>query len=317
MIANKMSIFGFQGDKDKVIQGLNASNFTEIMAAEAESVGFVPVIGQHGSNALTFEANESLVLFKLRIDTKKVPPSAVNNEVKKRAEEIENREGYKPGRKQLREIKEQVQDEMILKALAQTVLIDGWFDFNNMLLVITESSGSKCDRVHGALLKAVDGLKPRFLRSAHNPSNIMTLWISGADEPPETITVDDKAKFAFPEGGKASLSALNLTDERIAQLTSMGGKVVELGITIKDRWSVVVTEMLVVKKITHVDIESEFGEASEEAWMAEATINADSAQKVHDALIDAFGGYMPKSQDDEESAPVPSDSSMESEMQAA
>ena len=317
MIANKMSIFGFQGDKDKVIQGLNASNFTEIMAAEAESVGFVPVIGQHGSNALTFEANKSLVLFKLRIDTKKVPPSAVNNEVKKRAAEIEEREGYRPGRKQMREIKEQVQDEMILKALAQTVLIDGWFDFKNMLLVITESSGSKCDRVFGALLKAVDGLRPRFLKSAQNPSNVMTLWISGADEPPETITVDDKAKFAFPEGGKASLSALNLTDERIAQLTSMGGKVVELGITIKDRWSVVVTEMLVVKKITHVDIESEFGEASEEAWMAEATINADSAQKVHDALIDAFGGYMPRSQDDEESADVSNEASMESAMQAA
>lgn len=61
---------------------------------------------------LVHKAGDHL-LISLGFEKKLLPSSVINQFAKARAAEIEEREGYKPGRKQMKEIKEAVTDELL------------------------------------------------------------------------------------------------------------------------------------------------------------------------------------------------------------
>src|SRR5271154_651342 len=61
--------------------------------------------------ALVYSTNGQMLL-TFRAEKKLLPASVVNQVTKARALEVEERQGFKLGRKQLRELKEQVTDEL-------------------------------------------------------------------------------------------------------------------------------------------------------------------------------------------------------------
>lgn len=284
MIIKKFAVFAFSATKEAVTDGLNSASFVETESGDPISYGFVPVLEE--SNA---HAAGNLIAFKLRVDSRRVPPSAVSKEVQRRAQAIEEESGFKPGRKHIKEIKEQVITDLLLKAIPSQSFVDGWFDFDTSRLVIAETTDSKIDLVVSFVLKSVDQSSIQPLRTVWAPSVIMTAWLESG-EVPDSLTIDDRAKFEFPHGGKASLTAVNVTDERVTQLLSMRAVVSELAVTISDKWSVTVSSGLRFKGLRHLGIESEAYEDRESAFNGELLVNADAATKVFDFVANLFGG---------------------------
>ena len=65
------------------------------------------------------------LLFALGTETKLLPASVVKDAAKAKAAQIEARMGFKPGKKQMRELREQIMSELLPKAFAKRRLPPG------------------------------------------------------------------------------------------------------------------------------------------------------------------------------------------------
>ena len=90
-------------------------------------------------------------LLTLRAEKKLLPGTVVNQVAKARAQEIEEQQGYKPGRKQMKEIKERVTDELLPRAFSVYRDTRVWIDPQNHWLVIDAAASAKADEVIGLL----------------------------------------------------------------------------------------------------------------------------------------------------------------------
>src|SRR3546814_10130867 len=86
-------------------------------------------------------------LMSLRVEKKLLPATVVNQVARARAQEIEEQQGYKPGRKQMKEIKERVTDELLPKAFSIYRDTRVWIDPVNHWMVVDAAASDKADEV--------------------------------------------------------------------------------------------------------------------------------------------------------------------------
>ncbi len=67
----------------------------------------------------------------MALPTHLLPTTVVNQVTRARAAEIEEQQGYKPGRKQLKELKEQVTEELLPRAFSNRRDTRVWIDPDN------------------------------------------------------------------------------------------------------------------------------------------------------------------------------------------
>jgi recombination associated protein RdgC len=91
------------------------------------------------NDSLVYSINRQMLLV-FRAEKKLLPASVVNQVTKARALELEEQQGFKVGRKQMRELKEQVTDELLPRAFSIRRDTRGWIDTAHGWLVIDASS---------------------------------------------------------------------------------------------------------------------------------------------------------------------------------
>lgn len=117
---------------------------------EMLSIGWVPP-RENGGLA---HGVKGQILLSLRSERKLLPATVINQVAKFRAEEIEEQQGYKPGRKHRKEIKERVIDELLPQAISVYRDTCVCVDPLNRWLVIDSSTLSKADEVNSLLAKS-------------------------------------------------------------------------------------------------------------------------------------------------------------------
>ena len=80
--------------------------------------------------ALVFSLNHQW-LIALSVEQRLLPSSVVNDEVRERAEVLEVQQGYAPGRKQLKELRERVTEELMPRAFTRRRSTFVWIDPQN------------------------------------------------------------------------------------------------------------------------------------------------------------------------------------------
>jgi len=100
------------------------------------------------------------LLLSMRTEKKLLPASVINQFTKAKAADIEAQQGFKPGRKQMREIKEAVTDELRPKDFSMFKDVLVWIDTANGWLVIDAASSGPCDEVIELLHKCIAPLPP-------------------------------------------------------------------------------------------------------------------------------------------------------------
>src|SRR5690625_2328698 len=135
---------------DKLEEALEKQAFRPGGSQDMQSLGWVPA--REGGPLV--HALDGQYLISLRAEKKLLPATVINQFTKVRAQEIEEQQGYKPGRKQMREIKEDVTDELLPKAFSIYRDTRVWIDTRNHWLVIDAAAAAKSDEIMGMLAKA-------------------------------------------------------------------------------------------------------------------------------------------------------------------
>lgn len=261
---------------------------------DMESQGWV---SPRGDDRLLHVLNQQ-VLIALGIEQKLLPGSIVTQFAKDRAQEIEEQQGYKLGRKQLRELKEQITDELLPRAFVRRRVTWAWIDPVNGWLVVDAATPAKAEELLERLNKSVDDLPVRTLHTERSPSAAMTEWLL-ASEAPAGFTIDRDLELCAADDSKATVRYVRhaLEGEEIQQHITAGKTATKLGLTWNDRISFVLGEQMQLKRLAFLDIlkeQSDQGENADEQFDIDFALMTGEVAKLLADVVEALGGEKAK-----------------------
>lgn len=230
------------------------------------------------------------ILLTMRSQKKLLPATVVKQKTAARAADIERQQGYKPGRKQLKEIKEQVTDELLPTAFSVYRDTNVWIDPVNRWLVIDTSTNAVADEVISLLAKTFDPIPLEQLYVAESPAAAMTSWLA-ADEAPTNFTIDQDSELRSSGESRAAIRHINQSiDAEDVQRHIQGGKqCTKLALTWADRISFVLTESLDIKRVKPLDVLKEINQ-DEDKFDSDFVMMAGELNKMLNELVEALGG---------------------------
>ena len=195
-------------------------------------------------------------LIALGVDEKLLPSSVVRQVADERAAAMEKRPGHPGGRKQLRDIRIAVTDELLPRALTRRRATRAWIDTKNRWLAIDSSAVAKGDEFIEALRRSHDGL-PAIVRAEPQRSAgaMLTQWVERG-EAPEGFTIDRDLELQSADDGKATVRYSNhsLEGAEIRSHIRAGKTATRLGLTWRDRISFVLTDQMQIRRLDFLDV---------------------------------------------------------------
>ncbi|MBV2161446.1 recombination-associated protein RdgC [Achromobacter denitrificans] len=257
---------------------------------EMQCIGWVPP--REGSGLAYAVGGQ--ILLTLRAEKKLLPGTVINQVAKFRAQEIEEQRGYKPGRKQMKEIKERVTDELLPRAFSVYRDTRVWIDPRNRWLVIDAAASSKADEVIGILAKCIEPFPLENLYVMQSPASAMTTWLA-EDEAPANFSIDQDTELrSSGQSGAAIRYVKHSIDADDARRHIQSGKqCTRLAMTWADRISFVLTDGLDIKRVSPLDV---LKEGSDAMQTDDAKFDSDMAlmtgelSKMMAELVDVLGG---------------------------
>jgi len=210
-----------------------------------------------GTSTPLVHAVNGQFLLTLATQKKILPAKAVNELVDQKAAELEEQQGFPPGKKARKELKERATDELLPRALPVTNYVHAWIDPVNGWLVVDSGSPTKADDVIKFLLKAVDKMPLESLRVQRSPVAVMTAWLKQDESPFDFgFAIDQDATLCAIGEGKAQvgLKRHSLDPEDIGPHIAAGKQCVRLAMTWNSRISFVLTDGLAIKSVKPLDV---------------------------------------------------------------
>ncbi len=246
-----------------------------------------------GNGTLVHVVNKQMLIL-LGTEKKLLPGSVINQVAKARAAELEEAQGFAPGKKAMKELKERVADELLPRAFSIRSNVWTWIDPVNGWLVVDAASPAKADDVIKLLLKAVDRMPLESLRVQRSPVAVMTAWLE-TDEAPVGFTVDQDTELRATGESKAAVRYVKHTLEvdDIRRHIAAGKQCTRLAMTWNDKISFVLTESLAIKGIKPLDVIKESDTSTrndEERFDNDMMLMTGELAKLMTDLVEALGG---------------------------
>ena len=236
-------------------------------------------------------------LFAYGTEKKLLPASVVKDAVKEKAAKQEARLGLKPGRKQLREMKEQVTAELLPKAFGRRQMTRAWIDGENGFLIVDAGNLKRGDELTSFLRETLGELPLEPLSTAKSPQACMTSWLA-TGKVPGAFELDQDA---FLKGGDTDPATIRfakhgLEGDDVRGHVKDGKRVQQLGLTWHDRIRCVLVDPGIVKRVRFELVEEQREAAEEEGGSADERFDADftlmcgELSKLMADLVKALGG---------------------------
>jgi recombination associated protein RdgC len=246
------------------------------------------------NGALVHQVDKQMLL-TLRTEKKLLPSTVVNQVTKARAAELEEQQGFKPGRKQMREIKEQITEELLPRAFSIRRDTRVWIDPVNGWLAVDAAAPAKVDEVRGMLFKAIDPLPLANLHVNQSPVAAMTDWLA-TDTAPAGFTVDQEMELQSSAESKATVRYLRhpLDAEDLRRHIAAGKRCTHLAMTWNDRVSFVLASDLTIRRVAALDVIKEqtddHAHDADERFDADFLLMAGELAQLLDSMVAALGG---------------------------
>ena len=167
---------------------------------DMESRGWLSPLG----NEVLVHAVGGQFLLCLGFEHRLLPSAVVKQEADERAEELAEQQGYKLGRKQMKDLREQVTQELLPRAFTRRRRMFAWIDPVNGWLVVDAGSQSKAEDMLEQLRHTLDSLPLTLLRTEQSPTTAMAGWLA-AGEAPEGFTIDQDCELRSVAEDKAAV----------------------------------------------------------------------------------------------------------------
>jgi recombination associated protein RdgC len=234
-------------------------------------------------------------LIALGDEQKILPATIIRQQAEEKARVVEQQQGRPVGRKQMREIRDQITNELMPRALARRRITYAWIDAARHVLAVDTGAGTKSELFMEALRRSDDELKAKRIETQRSPASAMAEWLVKGDVP-GAFSIDQDLELRAADASKATVryARHSLEGKEIRDHIAAGKTVVRLGLTWSDKISFVLTEELQVKRLVFLDIlrresDAEAGDESERFDIDFTLMTGELALMIND-LIQALGG---------------------------
>jgi recombination associated protein RdgC len=205
------------------------------------------------------------------------------------------RQGHPVGRKQLRDIRDKVANELLPRALARRRVTHGWIDRANGWLAVDAAADAGAEQFMEALRHSDEKIPSVRMETRRSPATAMADWLIKGDAP-GAFGIDQDLELRSPDASKATVryARHNLEGREIRDHLKSGKTVVHLGLTWSDRISFVLTEHLQVKRLTFLDILNRESDAEvedeNEQFEVDFALVTGELSKMLSEMVKALGG---------------------------
>ncbi len=234
-------------------------------------------------------------LIALGIEHRLLPAAVVKQEAEERAEEIAEQQGYKLGRKQMKDLREQITQELLPRAFTRRRRMYAWIDPVNGWLVIDASSQARAEDMLEVLRQTLDSFPLALLRTELSPTAAMADWLAGG-EAPAGFTIDQDCELRSVSEDKAAVRYVRhtLEGDEVKGHLEAGKLPTRLALTFADRVSLVLTEKLEIKRLDFLDVVRDQidgdGEDAQALFDAEFALMTGELAQLLPAVVEALGG---------------------------
>lgn len=267
-----------------------------ILLTETLSAGWEPIYDGLFANVVNRQ-----IMLQFKTEKKSVPASAVKAELQKRIDEIEARQGRKPGKKERRELKDEVIFTLLPKVLPTVSRTRLWIDPINGWIVVDTASQATADRVMSALVQALEKIEMQTLYVARNPASEMAAWLTDPDGPSDSAFSIDRAcelKATDESGAVVRYNNHNLDSDDLREHIRTGKVCKKLALTWNDRISFVLTDTFRIKGVKALDLvyEGQTTDAEDQRELDDDdfVLMTGELNQMLNQLVAAFGGEPPR-----------------------
>lgn len=269
-------------------ESLISARFIECGPFQEKSMGWVEPRGE--ANGAMIESIGGQWILKIQSESKILPGSVVKAATKKKCDLIEQTTGRKPGKKEKREISDEIRQGLLAQSFTKISSSYVWIDRDSGILVVESPSQTYSDQVLTFLVKCLEGFAISLLCTKNSPSACMSSWLTDADNLPPQFTADRDCVLKAPDESRASIRyARHALDTDDVRAHIANGKIPSsLAMTWEGRVSFVLSDSGSIKKIDFLDVL--FGETKDSGFDADVAISTGELKKMIPDLIDALGG---------------------------
>lgn len=219
---------------------------------ELASRGFVSPFGRD-SEVFAAQQGDAIWL-TVGGEDKILPGSVVNDLLAKKLDEVEQKEGRRPGGRTRKRIKDELITELLPRAFVKPGRADALIDLGHGVIAVDTSSRKSGENVVSEIRRAMGSFPALPMNAEVAPRSVLTGWVAG--EPlPEGLSLGDECELRDPidQGGVVKVQHMELQSDEVAKHLESGKQVTQLALTLDDHVSFVLGEDLIVRKFKLLD----------------------------------------------------------------
>ncbi|HEY4444875.1 MAG TPA: recombination-associated protein RdgC [Steroidobacteraceae bacterium] len=218
---------------------------------ELSSRGWVPVTS--GGRLLhTLNRHHMIALGD---NQKLLPGSIIRQVAQERAEVQAEEQGFPVGRKQMRDLRARVADELRARALTRRRVTRAWIDTEGGWFAVDAAGITRAETVVETLGDTLGSFAPLAIETERSPHAAMTSWLLRG-EAPGRFSIDDDLELQTSDKSKTIIRYTRhpLDGKEIQAHLASGKYPTRLGLTWNDRVSFVLTDKLQVKRLEFLEM---------------------------------------------------------------
>jgi len=233
-------------------------------------------------------------LIALGVNQKLLPASIVRQVAVERAAALAKEQGFPVGRRQMRDLKMRVTEELRAKALTRRRVTRAWIDPTNGWLVVDAAGTAKAEELIETLRDTLGSLAVQLIETPRSPQMSMAIWLK-LGEAPLRLSIDQDLELKAANQTRAVIrySRHPLDGKEIQSHLSAGMFPTRLGLTWNGRIAFVLNEKLQLKRIEFLEMSKDTADGAEldeaEQFDIDFTVMAGELAKLLDDVVAALG----------------------------
>ncbi|MCF7822387.1 MAG: recombination-associated protein RdgC [Mariprofundaceae bacterium] len=220
---------------------------------ETACEGWAMPLGLDG-RMLVHETDGKLMIC-LRREDKVLPASLVREQVEEKAFKIEQEAGRPVGRKERADIRDQLMQELLPRALVKSSFTYAYIDPKNSWLIVNAASARKAEELIALLRKTLGMLNVVLPQTNISPESAMTQWLLSAESLPQGFDVEDEVELRATGESISVIRCkhVDLASNEIRGHVASGKRVHRMAMNWQGRLSFVLYDDLSIRRIRYGD----------------------------------------------------------------
>lgn len=229
--------------------------------------------------------------FRFTLEDKIIPGKVIKDELRKRVEAVRADTGRKAGKKEKREIRENVVDDLARQAFTSVETVEAYYNPETKWLVIPSTKRKLCDKLVSALVFACESVKTETIHVSDVAMGLttrLTQWLEGEEEAFGVFDPCGTVELAQDDRRlRVKMASLSQAEEGLRTALRQGFRVKTMALRHGGKTEFSLTEDLKAKGLIFVT-QPEPSDEQEDAWTPQIAVEfADTCDVISD-LIDMF-----------------------------